>query len=394
MKVGIVTNYEWLKQWGNYGTLFQNYALQEVLRDLGHESYWIRTTNSRPFTFSERCRNLGLKLLTNPSELLKQLKGEKHLHADISPANPRIIQFNADHHRSFEEFMSSHLGLSEREYGGEELRHSPPEADAFIVGSDNVWAQVSPAYFLQFGSASTKRIAYAVSSNWETLSPYWYARARKAIRSIDHVSVREDAGLHVCKKLGRGDAAHVLDPTLLAQPACFRKLLPLASVPEEDREPTLLVYWLNAYQNSDWPLREMERLAEAKSLKLQIIPLQGTELLAPEIHTYVPNPSSWLDAFANAECVLTNSFHGTAFSIIFNRPFVVLPKSKDPQAHGSERFRSLLGKLDLESRIIHDRSYSSLTRVLEEQIDWESVETKLASERSKSLDFLKRALVS
>ena len=392
MKIGIISNYEWIQQWSNYGTVFQNYALQTYLGSIGHDTFWIRSTNNEVYSFTEKLANVFLKAVLEPVESVKVLRTRiSGMFSDLEDVE-RIARFNKENPRYFEEFIKSYLPLSEMEYSGRDLRRGPPTADAYIVGSDNVWAQVSPAYFLDFGNPETLRIGYAVSANWSQLSNSWYFRARRRIGRIKFLSVREVQGLGVCEKLGRTDGVHVLDPTLMIDPSVFHSLVKSHPRADQSQEAVLLVYWLNSTKKDDWPLEAIKSFALKMKWKLQIIPLQGTELITPEDFLHTPDPIGWLHSFSTAEAIITNSFHGTAFSLIFEKPFVVLPKQSGESCEGRERFSSLLDGLDLGDRFLRHCSVNAIEEKICEEIDWPAVNRRLDHERIRSQSFLKTAL--
>lgn len=392
MKIGIVTNYEWLKQWSNYGTLLQNVALQKALEKLGHQPYWILTNGSGGRSLSERLRNICYQIRFQPKKLLTSCLLRKSRHKQIGEKKRTHREFNSSHPRYFEEFLRNSVATSDGEYNVKRLRESPPKADAYIVGSDNVWADVSPAVFLDFGPAETLRISYAVSAPWSKLGGYWYARASREIGKFDAISVRESEGLEVCRKLFRGDAVHVLDPTLLLTADDYQEMIERAQSDFSFKKLTMLGYLMNVETLEELPWEVLKSYAVQSSIDFKVVPLQGSELIIPEEHVFCPSPIDWLSAYANAQCIVTNSFHGTIFSIIFNKPFLVVTNGMEGSGGGSVRFESLLKIFGLEERIFSGSGTEVFKKMMEAPVDWQQVNARLVSKREESLKFLVEAL--
>lgn len=392
MKIGIISNYEWLQQWDNYGTLFQNYALQKVLQEQGHNTYWILTKGAGRGVNFGKLRNFLIKVRHSPHEVTDQIMA---FFADKNAANEeatRITEFNNRNPRNFSDFFAKHIPHTKTIYGPSDLRQAPPAADAYIVGSDNIWAAVTVATFLDFGKVETKRIAYAVSAPWTRLSRYWFAKAIVSARRISYLSVRESDGISVCAKLGREDITQVLDPTLLLNADDYRKLISSDSESVKFPRTTVIGYFLNLHCLSEIPWKAMTGFSSMNNADFKAIPLQGAELVIPEEFSYTPSPTQWLNAYDNAEYILTNSFHGTLFAIIMKKQFLVIPHGKWEQAGSGVRFSSILQLLGLEDRVFSGSTKEDLHLQIQKPIDWESVDGRVQTERKRSVDFIEAAL--
>jgi len=386
MKIGIVSLYGWLKLWDNYGTLLQNYALQTHLQRQGHTTYWIRTRagHASHSASPSLVRRLATLARSAVRWSLSPVLG--------LPPSARLAAFNRAHPRGFREFMERYVPRTDREYHIEELQASPPEADAYVVGSDQVWRDVTPLNFLDFGGAHVRRVAYAVSAPWPALDDSWLDRARSAISRIDAVAVREVEGVDVCKRIGVPDAVHVIDPTLLLDSEDYVSIFRTGHGNGEVSAPFVLAYFVNVRVTAQIPWESTVGLAALRSLELKVIPLQGAELVIPENYLLVPTPAEWLRAFHDAECVVTNSYHGALFAIIMKKPFLVCLQGGTTAAENC-RFTSILEPLGLASRILASEEWSVmqaavLNEKLSESIDWAFVDEKLAALREASRKFL------
>ncbi len=380
MKIGIITIDIFLRWVCNYGTLLQNFALQKFLQKHGHETFLIQT---KPLVSSFR------KFLSPIGRFFF-----RHKHFRKAQF---LKKFNRERRRAFNKFFDEKINKTERFFHKIELRKNPPKADAYIVGSDQIWWDADTISFLQFGVPETRRIAYAPSAPWSSRSENWFENAKKFLPSFDAVSVREIDGISVLKNAGRNDAVHVCDPTLLLEKNDYLELISPSLRNSAFPRKTILAYFLNIESLDEFPLEFIVSFAEKRNSDLKIVPLQGFELAnIPEKFLFTPSPEEWLNAYDKADFVFTNSFHGTLFAIIFRKPFaVVLQKGKTTSA-GNCRFLSILEKLGLSNRILNvdlENEFLAKEQILAE-IDWISVEEKLRDFREKSAKFLLDALKS
>jgi len=354
MKIGIISGDQWLRRWSNYGTLFQNYALQTFLRRQGHETFWI-LTRGEPSS-KKRWQRLVSLAKKNPSQAFREV-----VQRGVGALNPHFVErletakieaFNARHPRHFEDFFERNVPHTERQFSETELFENPPEADAYIVGSDQVWTGVCATLFLGFGGENVRRISYAASGAWRACDERWIKGAAEFLPAFDAVSVREPEGVVLCRKAGRADVCHVADPTLLLTREDWLNLVRAEGKFALFPRKTVLAYFVNVKSRKQLPWNELLAFARERDADLKIVPLQGSELAIPENFVFTPSPAEWLNAYAQADCVLTNSFHGTVFAILMRKPFLVVTQN-GKTATENGRFYSILGKLGLESRIFN-----------------------------------------
>lgn len=378
MRVGILTQ----PLHRNYGGILQNWALQQVLKDMGHEPEMIfLCLGNRP-----RGKLLVLRCMSFVKCVVKKyLFGHKdvYLYSVFNPQyNPSAPQY-AD-----AEFVGR-IHKTKRLLGDVDLAKlvSSRGYDAFIVGSDQVWREdYSPSitcFFLDFLPEEDKcpRIAYAASfgKSEDYISPENMPRCRELLHRFDAVSVREYEGLDILKRdfdYHRG--VKVLDPTLLLSVDDYRR-----EIKDKDfldkTQPHVSAYILDASEDKSAILAEV-----ASHLELSVKTFSG-EFSEEKMLTV----SQWLAEFEGADFVVTDSFHGCVFSIIFHKPFVAIANKN----RGLDRFVSLLRDAGLEDRLVYS-SYEFMARKDELLIasDYVMVEKRLASLRTMSLDFLINAI--
>lgn len=257
--------------------------------------------------------------------------------------------------------------------------------DRYIVGSDQVWRDFFGEwdkfgnFFLSFlGEKKAKRIGYAISFGFDKWSePYTIpkekARISNYVKKFDAVSVREKSGIKLVEELGN-EAVHVLDPTLLMRAKDYSKLIDKSQYKKEYTAP--LFYYILDFEPHKMEI--IDKISKVKNMDVAgIIPTDGKQLVSPEI---------WLKGFRDSKMVITDSFHGTVFSIINHKPFYVFTNKK----RGNARLKELLDMLGVADRLIfaEDINYDELN----ENIDWKDVEKRLDALRKHSGDWLLNAL--
>lgn len=378
-KAGIITShYYFIKT--NYGSLLQNFALQRYLEKMGLFPFLIRQEEiSQPISFREKIKFY----LLHPLQLFRRLFQKPAREAEEKAQ--RIARFNREHPRPFESFISKHLNTTPITYDRVTLREHPPEADVYLAGSDQIWTLDDFDKLLNFAPPG-KRIAYAASANWGKQSKRWFIEARKELPYFTGISVRETEGREICQKAGMEQVEVVLDPTLLLDPSEYTSLVTAQSayLPPD----SILGYFLNtdALTEIYWD----QILDSFKGNPLRIIPLQGTELCIPEDSIITPDPYEFIQAFKEAKNIITNSFHGTVFSIIMRKPFLSILQAGDTAIQNT-RFFSLLKSLGLEDRI-YAPERGLMREQMEQRIQWEAVENRLEQLRGHSAEFLEKAI--
>lgn len=351
MKIGILT-FWWSRD--NYGQLLQCYALQEHLRRTGHDAYLIRYDFRGDYVrtpFLLRC----LKAF-NPVLLIRYLKNR------IDVRKKEIEQ--AEHDCYFDEFRNRYIVQSDKIYlHYSELKANPPDADVYIVGSDQVWnfsayksisicRNLVHTYFLDFGKKNTKRVSYAASWSCTDLPEEIIKEIRPLLSKFNYVSVREKSGIDMCRKCGYENAEFVPDPTLLLDSDEYRKLYRENNV-QKSGKPYLLLYMLG--NECDFDIQTAYDFAASRNL--DVVYVTGNSKIDKYKKTYATIPE-WLCLVDNAEYVITNSFHCCVFSLIFNKQFVAVPVSGSISSMNT-RLDSLFESAGIKARWL-DRDFSIL----------------------------------
>lgn len=375
MKIGIITQ----PLHNNYGGLLQNYALQSVLKAMGHEVITIDQGYPRV--------PLWRILASATKTLLLTIVG-KNREFIFLPNDRQLKCINQNTSR----FINRYIHHTAKVYSEKEIRKTAESLslDAYVVGSDQIWR---PCYnaniyisFLNFtDSRQVKRVAYAASfgvDNWE-FSNTETKRCKKLIKTFDSVSVREYSGVELCKHYLGVDASHVLDPTMLLN---ARDYIDLVEKEKEEESPgSLLIYILDPESGKQNCIDNVA--AELNLVPFSVMPeFQANRKTIGNIDKCVfPSVTKWLRGFMDTEFVVCDSFHGAVFSIIFNKEFVILGNER----RGMARFHSLLKMFGLEERLINN--WNDLS-VITKRIDWDAVNRIREENKCFSMDFLLRSL--
>ena len=378
MKVGTLSIYNL----DNYGTLLQGYALQETVEQMGHSCHLIsyNITHS-PFTL---LRFFIYSLTQNGLSLT--LKGvKKYLtHQKALPSLPVLTPS----HDIFEDFRDNYLHLTEITYNPKTLMSHPPGYDAYIVGSDNIWvigdeigiSDGGARFYLDFVSQGKKRISYAASMGNPEIPHHFQKRLVELLQNIDFISVRERTTTEVLSQLTQRDVAAVCDPTLLLASYQWDKLISPSSL-SQDEGPYILVYVIHPYAEDAPPFQFARRLSADSSYRIKYIGYNYVN--SNPIFNTVPVPE-FLESFKNAAYVITNTFHGTMFSLIFRKNFYVFK----PKA-GPIRISDVLETVALSNRMVETIEEAIS---LPMDIDYSESEGKIERFRSESLLWLRNAL--
>lgn len=371
MRIAILT----LPLYTNFGGILQCYALQTVLERMGHQVQVL----ARP-AFGRS--HLIIKPIGIGVRFFKRCVLKKDV--PIWKAPYEIVRIPTDRfiHRYVHQFIRRNW-----------TKKIGCHFDAIVVGSDQVWR---PAYYHQFPieeafldfvrDCSIRRIAYAASFGVDKC-PFTPAQLQKCIpllKKFDAVSVRESSGVRICRDDFGVEASQMLDPTLLLQAEDYSML-----IEQGDTKPfagDLLVYLLD---------RSLEKEAMVNLIAIATgghpfhVGSRVDDSAAPLRERIQMPVEQWLRGFNEAKMVVTDSFHGCVFSIIFQKPFIAIGNA----SRGMARFTSLLRMLGLEDRLIVSlEEFQSRKEELLRAIDYASVNAKLQICREKAMTFLKQNL--
>ena len=260
---------------------------------------------------------------------------------------------------------------------------------SFIVGSDQVWRCVYarniesvPFFFLNFATLEQRQrsIAYAASfgsDEWEG-TPEETEECKRLIKDFKAISVREHSGVDICRDVFGVEAVQMPDPTLLLEQEDYNHLIRKWHT-KSTNTPFMAVYLLDETEEKS---QLTASICQYSSLYAQhLMPHPGAEKLMDRLPLSIPQ---WLRFIRDSECVLTDSFHGCVFSIIFNKPFICLGN----ESRGRARFDSLLGTFGLQDRLVTNPNPGEIQKLINTPIDWERVNTIRHHEQQRAFDFL------
>ena len=365
---------------GNYGGILQAYALQTVVRDFG----WNVDTD-----LSVRPHGLGRiarvvmpvkRTFLNTPIFLREVDAE--INADLTA------------------FVSKHMSTVRVFRSRQRARRSVySRYTTFIAGSDQVWrpeyADV-PSFMFDFlpDGAESRLISYAAS--FGTDNPADYSRdllraTRLLAKRFSAISVREVGAIGRVEQMWGVSARQHVDPTMLLPNSRWTELIATTSLGGGDHDGQLVSYVLDAEPRKSILASELAEMMGTGVFKLaRPQPVDLKSYLDDKIRYIKPPIEQWLRAISVAGMLVTDSFHGCVFAIIFNTPFVVTAN----RGRGISRFDSLLSRFGLEGRRIDSDTMdlADVRRVATEQIDWSPINSILDAERARGRDYLMRHL--
>ncbi len=374
MNIGILTQ----PLHHNYGGLLQNYALQRILADLGHNPITIDWTYKQCFVIRIFKR-------------IKMLITKRECNYELSSDEKDIIYGGV--HSFINHYLFRTTLLTKKKMFYSVIREY--SLDGIVVGSDQTWRpQYNPflySMYVDFAkNERIKRIAYAASFGTDKFeyNKKQEKKCARLLKEFDAVSVREESAIRICNHFLGCEAVRVLDPTLLLSKEAYAGLINRNRKYPND---CLLYYILNPERTSDEainrfainnglePFSILPEYSEAKRRRHDV-KKRISECIYPSV-------GDWLKAFSDSKMVVTDSFHGMVFSIIFHKNFWVVSNV----GRGNSRFLSLLSVLELEDRLLS--SIDDLEKKeFNSSIDWDSVDRILNKEKKQSIDFLIKSL--
>ena len=360
----------------NYGSCLQTYATQAVLSGIGVAPRIIDYYREDAIPENETDRALNGQLVKKMP--IFRLPGVKAL------ARIPVSRIVARRAAPLNEFRRSRLALTDRKYYSyEDLEADPPQADIYCTGSDQVWNSVwnkgfNKAFYLEFAPVEATRIAYAASIGKSSLEEWEKAPMREALLKYSHISVREEEAVELLDSIGVPGAVPVIDPTLMLDRSAWGRIASKESVPEQ---PYILIYQLNKNPEFD---QYAQKLSKKLHLPLYRIAYGVHEKRKGE-HTIVcPKVEEFLGLFMNAEYVLTDSFHGTAFSLNLGRKFVSISPGRF-----SGRIMNLLKMTGVTDHYLED--YRDV-KIADNPIDFGYVQSVFKDKRLRAETFLRNAI--
>ena len=331
-KIGVIT---FSDTTDNYGQVLQYLAIHEYLKQRGHEPFLLRYKSKK----SPIIRRILSKIY---HAVIKPTKKAPVRKSELMELYDRWTEWskrnNNLHPRHFEEFRSKFFKLKTI-VGFDDKQIQ--EFDAYAIGSDQIWSYVGEWNFLGFVPKGLHRFAIAPSTGNKSFSTEQIHDASVMLKEFSFVTCREDSGLEFCKKAGYENAIKLLDPTFLIEKDKYNNY----TLNNETSEPYIFVYLLGA--ECEVSIDRIYEFAQKHNLRVKYVASQGREDSYEKIWATVPE---WITLMKDASYIITNSYHGMALSIIYQKQFLVLPLT-GITSFMNERITSLASIVNLQDRM-------------------------------------------
>lgn len=356
----------------NHGAMLQAFALAHYLQSLGHE---VQVIDYSPYYMPGKAK-VNFKWVPNRFDY----PGVRTFYQLAKYRQKRLTQRR---HNAQESFYVKYIPVTSDRYNTiEDLRNNPPEADIYVAGSDQIWNTSFPngkdeAFYLNFGSPKRK-ISYAASFATSELVSGTEAFVSDQLRNFDAISVREQSGMNLLKSLGFNGQL-VVDPVFLLnreQWDCFDK-------DDDIKDEYILTYDFEPKKSAIKTIAK--RLAALYGCKIYTVSSAPSVLSYADKSYLTCGPDMFVRLIKHARCVVSNSFHGTAFSMIYGKDFFVVNRKDGLNI----RMQDLLNRYNLNDRLIDDKvSDESLTN----SIKFDRVVNQLYDDINDSKSFLQQQI--
>lgn len=370
----------------NYGSKLQALATVRMFEELGLDYEIIRYNKKTPgFLLRSIPRMFNFVFLCDRwYQLQRKLEYAKHpdVKEQVTIRNQAFASYDVNFQEHLSEVYSSYADLKKK---------CPEKYDALITCSDQLWSPAalgSGFYNLMFAPADTLQVSWASSFGVSSIPWYQRSRTRKYLNRIHHISMRENQGAEIVKELTGKTVPVLMDPVFAFSKEQWDEMVPVAPPEWED--------YIFCYFLGDNP--EYRRAANALAAETgrKIVTLRHLDKFVADdeqFGDYAPydvNPVRFLNILRNASCICTDSFHGTAFALIFEKPFVVFNRYSDQSANSkNSRIVSVCANVGVENR--RYQGLDSIVDVMQQQIDYELVGRKIEQYRNSTKQYLKEA---
>lgn len=391
MKIAVVTYVKTATC--NYGAELQGYALQYKLNEMGYQAEVLDLyrvlpgnnsfINNTIMAIKKRYKNLTFLRATYSTVLLivSVLKDKYYL--------KKRHELFEEKRKMFHDFFYDNIHHSKKEYYPGDLDTANLDYDTYIAGSDQIWNYKNSdrvdVFFLMFANRfNAKKISYAASFSVSEIPLELRNSYKDWIENIDYLSVRETAGVKIVEDLTGRKAQLVCDPTLLLNKNEWMRQFPIPEKPLVKSKYVVIYSMSRSSCVFDVAKKIASKLGGIKiiNIKINFTPTSIKGI----VDLYDVTPQTWLWLICNAEYVVTDSFHGTAFSINFNKQFVTIQKKISDL---NSRVDTILTRFNLKDRIYYDDNSKEMPS---SSIDYEKINDRLEEWRQMSLDFLTSSL--
>lgn len=349
----------------NLGASLQAYALMKYLENCGHD---VEIIDYKPF-YLDHYFDFTMVSPRFDKPIIKWLYLIVKFPSRIAALKTRD---------AFDLFKRKYLKITNTRYTtNDDLKNNLPPADCYICGSDMIWNSEhhngkDPAFFLEFVPDNKRKIAYAASFAIEYIVPEYKMKNQQWINRLDAISVREDTALKILADINIKRGVHVVDPVFLLSATEWNKIA---------RFPTESERYIFVYDFEKNPLIKKIAIQYAKKENCKIFSVYPTSYADRSFPHLAPD--EFLAMIKNANLVITNSFHGIAFSIIYRRNFFTI--KRQGQAVNS-RMESLLRMCNLENRLITDEKNAD--QILNSNIEYDTISSQLEEKIAFSKKYL------
>ena len=382
-KVGLVLSYKET----NYGAQLQAYATQVSVESLGVQTEIIDYSPKKGDRHIVWDRGL-LRFLFHQYQVGRLAK----IHAD---SDDPVFQKNKKARiEQYKSFIERRLHSIKQVSGYTQLVSCAMGYQAVLIGSDQKWLpgfSFGNLTSLRFVPNEVRKVSYATSLGVSEYPKYCWPSSRRAWKRIEYLSVREQQGADIIKKVCGDDiqVKVVLDPTYLLSKDQWENLIPIE---KKSEEKYVFCYFLGNDERSKLIARSF-----ADDKKLKLVSVLSKESFSSIDQTYADelvmgnSPEDFVNWIRGAEYVFTDSFHGTAFSVINEKQFFVFYRKRKESTSRNSRIDNILAKWDLSDRLVASDFDAGLL-LQAKDIDYERVTSVVEKERADSLSFLKKAL--
>ena len=386
MRIGIVTY--WSSS-DNYGQQLQCFALQKYLIGLGHDAYLIKYMPTSHIPLWRRiAKSIKYRLLVSSEQKEKDKK------LKLICERSKLLNCR----RGFKKFRDKYIKSTEIVYRNiKELRNNPPDADIYICGSDQVWNNSlsdsdTAGWFLDFGKPTVKRVSYAASIGRDIDSSE-INRFTKYLKNFNAISVREQKAYALCHQLGFNKSIIAIDPTLLLNSSDYDSIAIDSNGADVAGKPYVFIYTLNIRTAEEIYWDDFQEIIAKDGLLIRSVSSSGylpAQDLLPGIQNDQATIPEWLSLIKHSEYVITTSFHGVVFCLLYHKPFYAVLLQNE-YSKGNDRIISLLANVGLGNRAIASTQDIEIAQYAD--ICWEEIDKKIYQFRKKSIAFLNYEIV-
>jgi hypothetical protein len=338
----------------NYGATLQAYALHEYIRMQGHPCYIIDHmgwTGHRTLKLSDFSIDMVLKM-----------------------PYKKMIE---EGYRNFEKFYSEYMHMTKRYTSIEELHLNPPKSDVFFTGSDQVWnpRDLRGEFYLDFAPTQSVKASYAASIGVPSIPEDKEEIIGTYLKNMDFISVRETSGYNNIKKLTNKEVVQNCDPVFLLNRDMWKNVEKQVEGINEEYILCYMIYkpeWFN-----DW----IKKIKKITNKRIIFVGLNGFRPVICDKYVRTAGPREFLWLIDHASGVVSSSFHGIAFSVLFGKSFIAIPDPLRP-----DRICNLLNLFKLEDNVL----YNNNTEKCFEDYSYQSVQDVITMEQNKSLSYFNK----